>query len=81
MGILTVTFEDQGQDFLEFDIDGQRIVEARPVQSNWYRFNVVTPFKEIKAGSGLVVKSRDTATAPELTIRYPIVSVKPKQQN
>jgi hypothetical protein len=69
---ITVTFEDHGQDFLEWDIQGGKVVGCRPFQAfAWCGDTVLSESFEV--GGKITIKTR--MEEREITIRYPLVKV------
>ncbi len=70
---VTVVLEDHGQDFLEFDIQGRKIVATRPFQGAvWNGRHVIN--KSIVVGDRVILSTGDnTARA----VNYPVVEVRP----
>lgn len=55
--MITVTFEDNGQDFLEWDIEAGKVVACRPFQGLlWVGTKVHN--KEIRRGSTLQIENQ-----------------------
>lgn len=72
---MTVVLEDWGQDFLEFDIKGGRIVATRPMQGwVWNGMKVVN--KAIHSGRPLYLEAD---ASKNLRLNYPVESVRPLQ--
>lgn len=46
-GDATITFEDQGQDFLEWDIKGRKVVASRPFQADLWVGSEVLSFPQV----------------------------------
>lgn len=69
---VTVTFQDHGQDFLEWDIDGGKVVGCRPFQASiWCGLEI---HSKPAAGQYLHIKNHEG----DLTwIKYPLTKVKP----
>lgn len=69
---MTVVLEDCGQDFLEFDIFGCRIVDTRPFQGFvWNGKQIVND--TINVGDRIVIWTSE-GTRPLL---YPVIAVRP----
>mgnify|MGYP000979857946 CR=1 FL=1 len=72
--MLTVTFEDRGQDFLEWDIDGDRVVDCRPFQADvWCRVTLLTTETEIEHGTRITFKN---PYGDVLTLNYPVTGLR-----
>lgn len=73
---MTVVLEDRGQDFLEFDIYGGRIVATRPFQGDvWNGFEVLN--ETIAPGDYIGLCSQYISGVR--TINYPVIAVRPIQ--
>ena len=70
----TVTFEDHGQDFLEWDIEDGKVVACRPFQGWLWVGTTIHNIGIIKPGDILEITARGERT----TLNYPVVSVKEK---
>ena len=52
----TIVFEDDGQDFLEWDLDPEgKVVECRPFQGDIWCGNVVVNHRTLRAGQRATV--------------------------
>lgn len=71
----TIVFEDHGQDFLEWDIDGKGIVVGcRPFQGSiWCGIRVLN-HRTLKVGGN--ASFRRALTAPASQIKYLLVEVR-----
>ena len=68
----TITFEDHGQDFLEWDIVNGIVTDCRPCQASvWIGVRVLNR----RLGRGVLVRVQ-TKGAAALTMNYPIVKVR-----
>lgn len=68
---MTVVLEDNGQDFLEFDIKNAAIADARPCQADiWSGLQVLN--EEISIGDYIALRA-DWGTR---TLLYPVVEVR-----
>lgn len=82
--IITIIFEDHGQDFLEWDIDTKRkkVIGCRPFQSSiWVGANVYRKYlAHIKPGEYInVCRGPITWSNPVITLKYPIKRVIKKE--
>lgn len=69
--MITVTFEDNGQDFLEWDIENGVVTGCRPFQGSvWGGARVSN--KTFKVGGFVRVTIKGGTT---LTVKYPLTSV------
>lgn len=70
---MTVELEDHGQDFLEFDIRGRHIVDARPFQADvWSGAEVINETLQV----GDHIEFRSEYSSGVKTLRYPIVAIR-----
>jgi hypothetical protein len=71
----TIHFADQGQDFLEWDLDRNGVVvDSRPFQATiWCGTKVLN--RQIAPGAYVRAK---VITGRELELKYPVVSIAPK---
>lgn len=69
--IKTVTFEDQGQDFLEWDIERGKVVGCRPFQG-WLWEGTKVHSRKLRPGLLLDIT---TTTGNRTRLRYPIEKV------
>ena len=69
--MLTVTFKDEGQDFLEWDIEKGKVVACRPFQE-WVWKGVKVHNRKILPGDRLEITGKDGI---RLTIIHPVESV------
>lgn len=54
--MITITFEDHGQDFLEWDIEKHRVIGCRPFQASvWVGLLVFTSEPKLRAGGRVTV--------------------------
>jgi|GEM_PF-1352006 len=70
--IATITFEDKGQDFLEWDVDHESriVVDCRPFQREyWTGHEVMLP---VEPGDQVWLMENEKPVHP---IKYPVVSV------
>jgi hypothetical protein len=71
----TITFEDQGQDFLEWDInDKGKVVDCRPFQNSVWNGTQVLFHKVIKVGDRLYVNP--PYGRPTAMMKYPVIAIK-----
>lgn len=70
---MTVELEDYGQDFLEFDIKGGRIVATRPFQGWVWNGRCVD--NESLAQGDLI--NFDGGSSEAMQLRYPVLEVRP----
>ncbi len=70
-----ITFEDEGQDFLTFDVDNEGYIkDVKPFQfSIWSKYRV-TNFKDLSIGD--YVDLSHIETKEKLTLKYKIENVK-----
>lgn len=75
--LITVHFEDYGQDFLEWDIDlkTERVVASRPFQNEIWSGLLIAMPSMLKIGEKILC-TRDMITANE--IKYPITKIERK---
>lgn len=73
-GVVTVTLEDHGQDFLEWDIDLETmtVVDCRPHQG-WVWKGSLVRNSVLRRGNTLVIKTKHSKAFTRL--RYPIAEV------
>ena len=72
--ITTITFEDHGQDFLEWDIDeSDTVVGCRPFQSRAWVGSVVLNKHPLEVGDKLTLQVRSRAEPYHLA--YPIEAI------
>ena len=70
----TITFADQGQDFLEWDLDSKgKVIACRPFQASIWIGHTVRNHERITVDSYAVI----TVDGVPLAIRYPLVQVAP----
>ncbi|WP_447776360.1 hypothetical protein [Variovorax boronicumulans] len=70
----TIAFADQGQDFLEWDLDSTgKVVACRPFQASIWIGHTVRNHERITVGSYAVI----TVDGTPLAIRYPLERVTP----
>jgi hypothetical protein len=74
---MTVVLEDRGQDFLEFDIRGGRIVASRPFQ-RWLWVGVEVTNQSLSIGKFISYRRDDYSGVK--TIKYPIIAVSPLKE-
>jgi hypothetical protein len=72
-GNATITFEDQGQDFLEWDIKDRKVVASRPFQADLWVGSEVLTFPEI-GKTVQIIRSHEFGARP-MWIKYPLVKV------
>jgi hypothetical protein len=73
--IITVDFEDHGQDFLQWDICNGVVVDCRPFQSSvWVNCRLVESMEALKAGHRLLCFQATWGAGPR-RIKYPLESV------
>lgn len=68
--MLTVYFEDHGQDFLEWDIEGGKVVGCRPYQEWLWKD---TPVHNTSIRPGDILKI--TVNGKRTTLNYPVERV------
>lgn len=72
--MITIRFEDHGQDFLEWDIDSKGIVvDSRPFQAFVWCGGKVTNHARLQIGGKAKFKPKSWNEL--LTIRYPLIAV------
>lgn len=69
--MITITFEDHGQDFIEWDIDKNKVVGCRPFQAWVWCGNKVLS-KKLAVGKHIIIRTKHV---PRLAIKYPIASI------
>lgn len=69
--MLTVTFKDEGQDFLEWDIENGVVVACRPFQE-WLWKGTKIHNRKIRPGDRLEISGSDGVRR---TINYPVESI------
>ena len=72
--MITVRFQDNGQDFLEWDIDpkSRKIVGCRPFQGSvWGGALVLTPLNDLRSGALITIQ----IGLDLFTVRYPLRNV------
>jgi len=72
--MITVYLEDHGQDFLEWDIEDGTVVDCRPFQG-WLWNGTKVLNTDIRPGDILKIVP---ASGGELTLNYPVESVREK---
>jgi hypothetical protein len=73
VSLITIVFEDDGQDFLEWDIDGEgKVVGCRPFQG-WVWNGTQVHNKDIKPGDHLDIT---THTGNRMTLAHAVEKVK-----
>jgi len=72
--VITVHFEDHGQDFLEWDIKDGVVVDCRPFQG-WIWNGTKVHNTDIQAGDILQITTPD---GMERTLKYPVEEVEEK---
>lgn len=61
----TITFEDHGQDFLEWDLDvAGKVIECRPCQAGFWCGRHVVNHKSLKKGTVLILDDMRTVNYP-----------------
>lgn len=82
--IRTITFEDRGQDFLEWDLDENNVVVVcRPFQG-WVWIGNTVVNKVLKVGGKVRFKSksiRSTGSLAALTLNYKIIEIRVKEDS
>ena len=75
--IITVAFEDHGQDFLEWDICNNVVIDCRPFQAwMWVGGRIMESMEALNVGHFLSFQSKNMGAA--LRIRYPLEAVEIK---
>lgn len=74
----TVRFQDEGQDFLEWDLDNWgNVVDCRPFQAwIWIRYRVLNPLENLRAGHTLMIVPRDNPMADAEPLHYRVAEVR-----
>lgn len=72
-GDATITFEDQGQDFLEWDIKGRKVVECRPFQADLWVGSEVLTFPEV--GKAVEIQMPTDRGGRRMWVKYPLTRV------
>lgn len=71
--MVTIQFEDHGQDFLKWTIDGSKVIDCQPFQFTvWGKCTVLTPESELIPGAYVLVR---IPAGKEMIVKYPIESV------
>ncbi len=73
--IRTIVFEDKGQDFLEWDIQGTKILDSRPFQAWVWTRKLITNSGELEVGGYVELYSREGPRK----INYKIIEIKKKK--
>jgi hypothetical protein len=68
----TITFEDHGQDFLEWDIENSVVVGCRPFQGLIWCGNKVLN-KRLSPGDKVIIRPEGGV----MEIKYPLIKVEP----
>lgn len=69
--MITIYFEDHGQDFLEWDIEGSKVVGCRPFQE-WLWKGTPVHNTSIKPGDILKITTKSLGRT---TLKYPVKRV------
>lgn len=80
--MITVTFENHGQDFLEWDIEAGKVVDCRPSQAGYWIGTEVHNL-HIQAGDNLIITEPSNPNH-RCTLLYPVRKVswpKPMSHN
>ena len=72
--IRTIVFEDRGQDFLEWDIQGIYILACRPFQAWLWTQKLITNSDELEVGGCVELYSHEGSRK----INYKIIEIKEK---
>lgn len=72
-GNATITFQDQGQDFLEWDIKDRKVVACRPFQADLWLGSEVLTFPEV--GKTVEIKMPRVVGGRQMWVKYPLVKV------
>lgn len=72
-GNATITFQDQGQDFLEWDIKDRKVVACRPFQADLWLGSEVLTFPEV--GKTVEIKMPRLVGGRQMWVKYPLVKV------
>ncbi len=76
--IITVTFEDHMQDFLEWDICDREVIDCRPFQASlWVGSRLLEPMDALKVGHKVRIIPPMEGIG-ELRIKYPLTKVEVK---
>lgn len=73
-GHATITFQDQGQDFLEWDIKDRKVVECRPFQADLWVGSKVLTFPVV--GKQVEIQMPADRGGRRMWVKYPLVKVK-----
>lgn len=73
-GHATITFQDQGQDFLEWDIKDRKVVECRPFQADLWVGSVVLSFPQV--GKPVEIQMPADRGGRRMWVKYPLTKVK-----
>lgn len=73
-GDATITFQDQGQDFLEWDIKGRKVVECRPFQADLWVGSEVLSFPQV--GKPVEIQMPANRGGRRMWIKYPLIKVR-----
>jgi hypothetical protein len=74
-GNATITFEDQGQDFLVWDIKDRKVVACRPFQADLWVGSEVHTFPEV--GKTVEISMPRVVGGRRMWVKYPLVKVEP----
>lgn len=66
----TITFEDHGQDFLEWDLDAEgTVIDSRPFQAFTWCGRQVVNHKSLKTGTVVILDDMRTVNYPPTKVR------------
>jgi hypothetical protein len=72
-GNATITFEDQGQDFLAWDVKDRKVVACRPFQADLWVGSEVLSFPEV--GKTVEIQMPKDRGGRRVWVKYPLVKV------
>lgn len=68
--MVTITFEDHGQDFLEWDLDtAGKVIECRPFQAGIWCGRHVVNHKSLKKGAYVILDDMRTVNYPPTKVQ------------
>ena len=73
--VITITFEDHGQDFLEWDICSNVVVGCSPFQSRfWVNSRIVEPMERLEIGHRPLILT-EVENQEAMRVKYPLECV------
>ena len=72
-GDATITFEDHGQDFLQWDIKDRKVVACRPFQADLWLGSEVLTFPEV--GKTVEISMPRVVGGRRMWVKYPLAKV------